>query len=164
MRSIKIGLGFTTLLILMVCFTAYEKQTNRTLAADLNPKLVATINGDSITEEDLEFYKLINRIQIAMNREADGEHLQGNELAESMKFWDNQEKATLDRNTLLTQIIRLRAVALLAKEKGFKATETEVKEEMEAVKQIYDNQPAALKMMKEYGEDRFWKKNASNIN
>lgn len=158
MKRIIIKIGITTLLLLTGCFIVYEKQSNGIMAPDAKPKIVAKINSNPITEEDLDFYQLINRIQLAMNREADGKRLQGKQLKESLDFWDSQEKAAKDKNTLLTQIIRLHAVALLAKEKGYSASETEVKREMDAVKQIYGKQPVALKMIKEYGEKRFWNK------
>lgn len=161
MRRKLIRTGITILILLMGCFIIYEKQSNGTMASEGKQKLVAKINGDSITEEDLDFYKLMNQIQLAMNREAVEKRLKGKQLEELKDFWESQEKAALDRNTLLTQIIRLHAVALLAKEKGYTASEKEVKNEIAAVKQIYSKQPAASKMIKEYGEKRFWHKERS---
>lgn len=145
----------TILLLSALSLFAYINPPEQTLASD--SKIVATINDASITEEDLEFNQLVNRIQLRMNREAAREHLQGKALEESLGYWDKQEQALMDRNTLLTQIIRLRAAALLAKEKGYSATETEVKKEINNAKQIYLSQPAALEMIKEYGEEHFWK-------
>jgi hypothetical protein len=156
-----IRIGMTILLLVMSCVIAYEKHSNRIMASEADQKLVAKINNDTITEEDLDFYKVINRIQIEMNREADRKRLQGKELEESINFWNNQEKSAMNRNTLLTQIIRLHAAALLAKEKGYTASETEVKKEMDEVKQIYGKEPNALKMIKAYGEKRFWNKEHS---
>lgn len=152
-------IGLISVLLLGICLTVYEKQSNG--ASDGKQKPVATINGEAINEEDLEFYKVINRIQIAMNREAVEKQLQGKELEESMKFWDRQEAAAKDRNTLMTQIIRLHAVALLAKEKGYMASEPEVSTELEAVKKIYGEHPAASKAIQEYGEKQFWNKEHS---
>jgi hypothetical protein len=148
-------------LLVMGCVIAYEKHSNKILASEANQKLVAKINNDTIYEEDLNFYKVINRIQVEMNREADRKRLQGKELEESLNFWNNQEKAAMDRNTLLTQIIRLHAAALLAKEKGYTASEAEVNKEIDDVKQIYNKEPNALKMIKAYGENRFWNKELS---
>jgi hypothetical protein len=158
-RTIRIGI--TILLLGMGCVIAYEKHSNRIMASEADQKIVAKINSDTITEEDLDFYKVINRIQVEMNREADRNRLQGKELEESISFWNNQEKAAMDRNTLLTQMIRLHAAALLAKEKGYTASEAEVKKEMDDVKQIYGKEPNALKMIKAYGEKRFWNKELS---
>jgi hypothetical protein len=158
-RTIRIGI--TILLLVMGCVIAYEKHSNRIMASEADQKIVAKINSDTITEEDLDFYKVINRIRVEMNREADRNRLQGKELEESISFWNNQEKAAMDRNTLLTQMIRLHAAALLAKEKGYTASEAEVKKEMDDVKQIYGKEPNALKMIKAYGEKRFWNKEFS---
>lgn len=119
-------------------------------------KMVASINGENITTEDVEFYKLINMIQIEMYREADEKRYKDKELEEVMKYWDQQESAAKDENTLLTQIIRLRAMALLGEEKGHKATAEEIQEKLQDTKKAYENSPRAQKMIKEYGETNFW--------
>lgn len=119
-------------------------------------EVVAKINGEEITKEDLNFYQLINVMQIAMYREADKKKYAGSELEQAMKYWDAQEKDAKTQNLLLTQAIRLRAVALLAKEKGHQATNQEINQEIEKVKEIYKQQPVATKMIQEYGEEKFW--------
>lgn len=117
---------------------------------------VASINGEWITNEDLEFYEFINKLHIEINRETDKEKYTGEKLEEAMAYWDNQEKLNQDKNQLLTQIIRLRAMAMLGQEKGHKAFDQEVSEAVENVRTQYNGSEAAKKLIKEFGEEKFW--------
>lgn len=121
-------------------------------------EIVATINGAPITQEDLRFYEVINRIQIALYKERDQAIYTGAELERVMKFWDEREKEAKHPNALLTQVIRLRAMDLLGKEKGYKPDQQEVAKQVNAVKEQYAKSPAVQSMIKEYGEDQFWAK------
>lgn len=119
-------------------------------------KGVATVNGEVITSEDIEFYSFINKLHIAISRSLDEQKLSGKELEEAQAYWDTQEKMNENQNQLLTQIIRLRAMAILGEEKGHKATPEEVKTAIETVRQQYAGHEIAGKMIKEFGEDKFW--------
>jgi hypothetical protein len=119
-------------------------------------KGVATINGELITYEDIEFYKFINKLHIAITRAEGEKNLTGEKLDEARAYWDSQEKQTENQNSLLTQMIRLRAMAELGKEKGYTATDEEVSAAIEAVRTQYSAKPVAAEMIKEFGEDRFW--------
>lgn len=126
---------------------------------DLNVKKaegVASINGEWITNEDLEFYEFINKLHIEINRETDRVKYTGEKLDEALAYWDNQEKLNQDKNQLLTQIIRLRAMAMLGLEKGHKATEQEVNDVIEKVRSQYDNSEVAQKLIADFGEEKFW--------
>lgn len=137
----------------LVTFTVNKGEAS---AAEFPEGVVATINGDEITTEDLEFYEFINNVQIAMYREADKAKYKGKELEEAMKYWDAQEKAAKNKSTLLTQIIRLRAMALLAEEKGHTASEGEILAKLNETKNMYKTSPVAQQMIKEFGEEKFW--------
>jgi hypothetical protein len=134
-------------------------QAKETKAA--SSQAVALINGQEISKEDMEFYTFINQLQIAMYREKDRTKYQGKELEEALKYWDGQEEVSKNSNTLLTQIIRLRAVALLAEEKGHQATEAEITKAMDDVRAIYEQSPVASELIREYGDERFWSKQKS---
>ena len=120
------------------------------------PEGVASINGEWITYEDLDFYKFINYLQLAINRETDQKRYTGDELKEALTYWESQEKLVEDQNQLLTQIIRLRAMAMLAEEKGHSATESEVETEINKVRDQYHQFESAKAMINEYGEEKFW--------
>lgn len=119
-------------------------------------KGVATINGEVITSEDIEFYRFINKLHIAISRSADEKKYSGKELEDALAYWDAQEKMNENQNQLLTQIIRLRAMALLGEEKGHKATPEEVKAAIETVRKQYAEHEIAGEMIKEFGEEKFW--------
>lgn len=118
----------------------------------------ALINGEWITDNDMEFYHFINDLHIAISRVQDEQTYKGKALEEAMAYWDSQEKMNEDRNQLLTQIIRLRSIALLGTEKGHKATKDEIEAEITKVKAQYNQFEIAKEMIKEYGEQRFWGK------
>lgn len=122
---------------------------------------VATINGEWITENDIEFYHFINKLHIGISREKDEQTYKGEALEEALAYWDAQEKLTSDRNQLLTQIIRLRSMALLGAEKGHTASQKEIDEEIKKVKEQYYQFEVAKNMIKEFGEDKFWSKQQS---
>jgi hypothetical protein len=117
---------------------------------------VATINGELITTEDIEFYRFINKLHIAISRSEDEKRLTGKELEEALAYWDSQEKLNDNQNQLLTQIIRLRAMALLGQEKGHEATSDEVEKALMTVRAQYGQHEIAQDMIKKYGEERFW--------
>ncbi|MEH7113624.1 FixH family protein [Neobacillus niacini] len=120
------------------------------------PKGVASINGEWITNEDLNFYKFINYLQLAINRETDQKRYTGDQLKEALSYWDSQEKLVEDKNQLLTQIVRLRAMAMLAEEKGHTTVDTEIETEINKVRDQYNQFESAKAMIKEYGEEKFW--------
>ncbi|WP_226086242.1 FixH family protein [Mesobacillus sp. S13] len=117
---------------------------------------VASLNGEWITDEDLEFYQFINKLHIEINRETDREKYTGEKLDEALAYWDNQEKLNQDKNQLLTQIIRLRAMAMLGLEKGHEATDEEVNSAIEKVRAQYSSSDAAKTLITQFGEEKFW--------
>lgn len=120
------------------------------------PKGVAKLNGEWITGDDLAFYKLINKLQLEINREAAEKQYSGKQLEEELAYLDSQEKMAEDQNQLLTQIIRLRSMAMLAGEKGHKASPAEVDQAVAKAREQYYEFDSAKKLIKEFGEDKFW--------
>ncbi len=121
-------------------------------------KGVATVNGELITQQDIDFYRFINKLHIAIGKEENGKKLQGEELKNANAYLNSQEKQIENQNTLLTQIIRLRAMAILGEEKGYKAEEAEVTAEIDKIKAQYDQYDVAKQMILEYGVENFWTK------
>lgn len=133
------------------------KKTEKIIEMNVTkPEGVAKINGDWITDEDISFYKLINKLQLEINREGAKKKYTGKQLEEELAYLESQEKTIEDKNQLLTQIIRLRAIALLASEKGHKATETEVDAALLKAREQYNQYEPAKKLINEYGEEKFW--------
>lgn len=117
---------------------------------------IASINGELINEEDLDFYRFINKLHIEISRQTDKDKYEGAALDEAMSHWDRQDELNKDNSQLLTQIIRLRSMALLAVEKGHVAIQEEVNLEIEKVRDQYNQQEVAKKLIKEFGEAKFW--------
>lgn len=142
-----------------VAFTLEKdgKKTEKVMDIQVTkPKGVATINGEWITNEDIAFYKFINRLQLEINREAAKKKFSGKQLEEELAYLESQEKLNDDKNQLLTQIIRLRSMAMLANEKGHKASAEEVEAALGKAREQYNQYAAAKKLITEYGEEKFW--------
>ncbi len=120
------------------------------------PKGVAKINGEWITHEEVAFYKLINQLQLAINREAAEKKYSGKQLEEELSYLSSQEKVAADKNQVLTQIIRLRSMAMLAEEKGHKADEAAVSQAVEKARGQYNQFDSTKRLISEYGEEKFW--------
>jgi hypothetical protein len=135
----------------------YGKKTVEVIELNVTkPKGVAKINGEWITDEDVSFYKFISQLQPEINREGAQKKYKGKQLEEELAYLDTQAKTLEDKNQLLTQIIRLRAMALLADEKGHKADEAEVDQALLKAREQYDQYESAKKLINEYGEEKFW--------
>ncbi|MEH7127650.1 FixH family protein [Neobacillus drentensis] len=133
------------------------KKTEKVIDMNVTkPEGVAKINGEWITDEDISFYKLINKIQLEINREGAKKKYKGKQLEEELAYLESQEKTIEDKNQLLTQIIRLRAIALLASEKGHKATDAEVDAALLKAREQYNQYEPAKKLINEFGEEKFW--------
>ncbi|MGG3561479.1 FixH family protein [Neobacillus rhizosphaerae] len=133
------------------------KKTEKVIDINVTkPKGVAKINGDWITNEDVAFYKFINELQLEINREAAKKKYTGKQLEEELSYLESQEKVNDNKNQIVTQIIRLRSMAMLANEKGHQATATEVDAALGKAREQYNQYESAKKLITEYGEEKFW--------
>ncbi|MFL6556399.1 MAG: FixH family protein, partial [Bacillus sp. (in: firmicutes)] len=133
------------------------KKTEKVIKLNVTkPKGVAKINGEWITNEDVSFYKFINQLQLEINRESAQKTYSGKQLEEELAYLDTQEKTLEDKNQLLTQIIRLRAMAILADEKGHKADAAEVDAALGKAHEQYNQYDSSKKLINEYGQEKFW--------
>ncbi|MDR6120907.1 transcriptional regulator of met regulon [Bacillus sp. SLBN-46] len=120
------------------------------------PKGVAKINGEWVTNEDVAFYQFINQLQLEINREAAKKKYTGKQLEEELTYLESQEKVNNNKNQVLTQIIRLRSMAMLANEKGHQATAAEVDAALGKAREQYNQYDSAKRLITEYGKEKFW--------
>lgn len=142
-------------------FTLTKDGKSSEKVIDINvakPKGVAKLNGEWITAEDVAFYKLINQLQLEINREAAKASYSGEQLEEELAYLASQQKMNDDQNQLLTQIIRLRSMAMLAEEKGHQTDNAEIDAALEKVRAQYNQYESAKKLISSYGEEKFWTK------
>ncbi|MDQ0200937.1 FixH family protein [Neobacillus ginsengisoli] len=116
---------------------------------------VAIINGKWIKNEDLKFYELISKLQLTIDREAAQKKYSGPQLEEELSYLDSQEKTAKDKNRLLTQIIRIRAMALLAEEKEHKATAETIQNAINKDHDQYNQYDSTKKLIQAFGESKF---------
>lgn len=116
---------------------------------------IASINGQWINEEDLQFYQLVNKLQLTINREVAEKKYSSSTLQDQLSYIDSQEKDSNDQNQLLTQIIRIRAMALLGQQKGHQATATDIQDAIARDHHQYDIYPSTKKLIQAFGEEKF---------
>jgi hypothetical protein len=116
---------------------------------------VAMINGQWVKNEDLQFYQLVNKLQLEINRENAKKTYTGSQLEDELAYIDSQEKNAKDQNQLLTQIIRIRSMALLAEERGHQATSDAIAGAIAKDHAQYDQYPAVKSLITSFGEKKF---------
>ena len=133
------------------------KKTEKVIDINVTkPKGVAKINGEWVTNEDVAFYQFINNLQLEINREAAKKKYTGKQLEEELAYLESQEKVNNNKNQVLTQIIRLRSMAMLANEKGHQATAAEVDASLGKAREQYNQYESAKRLIADYGEEKFW--------
>jgi hypothetical protein len=118
---------------------------------------VAKINGLAITMEDVRFYQTLSQIGIAIGKETDQAKYKGEELKERLNYWERQNQHLQQIHPSVTHLIELHSMALLAKEKGYSVTKSEVAKELTERKRQYDRYKTAKEIIHQYGEKKFWK-------
>jgi hypothetical protein len=116
---------------------------------------VAMINGQWIKNEDLQFYQLVNKLQLEINRENAKKTYTGSQLEDELAYIDSQEKSAKDQNQLLTQIIRIRSMALLAEERGHQVTTDAITGAIAKDHAQYDQYPAVKSLITSFGDKKF---------
>jgi hypothetical protein len=91
---------------------------------------VVTIAGKVFTYEDLQFYELMNKVDIELNRQQDEQQLQGDKLKDQLAYWDEQIAYHDNFNVNLAKMIQQHTMYLLAQEKGLSVNEAEVTKNM----------------------------------
>jgi hypothetical protein len=121
------------------------------------PQGVAMINGKWITQKEVDFDTFLNYLALAAKKETAQKTYRGKQLEEELSYIKSQESSAADQNQILTQIIRLHSMAILAVEKGHRAGDAEINTAISKARSQYDQYTTAKEMIKEYGEEKFWK-------
>jgi hypothetical protein len=116
---------------------------------------VAMINGQWIKNEDLLFFKLVNKLQLEINRENAKKTYTDSQLEDELAYIDSQEKNAKDENQLLTQIIRIRSMALLAEERGHQVTTDAITGAIAKDHAQYDQYPDVKSLITSFGDKKF---------
>lgn len=129
-----------------------EKGSNDGFQAD---DKVVTINGKVLSYEDLQFYQLMNKVDIELNRAADEQNLSGEELKEKMAYWDEQSKYHDNFNVNLSKMLEQHTMYLLAREKGLDVESAEVAGTIEEFKAKVKQNEAASQLVSAYPDDAY---------
>ncbi|GAE45044.1 hypothetical protein JCM21738_1813 [Mesobacillus boroniphilus JCM 21738] len=116
---------------------------------------VVTINGKVLSYEDLQFYQLMNKIDIELNRAVDEKNLQGEELKEKMDYWDEQSKYHDNFNVNLSKMMEQHTMYLLAREKGLDVESAEVGGTIDEFKAKVNQNEAASQLVSAYPDDAY---------
>lgn len=116
---------------------------------------VVTINGKVLSYEDLQFYQLMNKVDIELNRAVDENKLEGEELKEKLAFWDEQLKYHDNFNVNLSKMMEQHTMYLLAREKGLDVDTAKVGKSVEEFKDKVAQNEAASQLVSSFPEDAY---------
>ncbi|WNF22906.1 hypothetical protein [Mesobacillus jeotgali] len=116
---------------------------------------IVTINGKVLSYEDLQFYQLMNKVDIELNRAADEKNLEGEELKEKLSFWDEQLKYHDNFNVNLSKMMEQHTMYLLAREKGLDVETAEVNKTVEEFKVKVAQNEAASQLVSDFPADAY---------
>lgn len=115
--------------------TATAENTNENQKE--SDQIYASVGGKKIPQEEMDYECFRAQLQSALS----------NKL---------KDDTCPPEKTLISQIVELRAVDYLADLKGVSATEEEVQQRMEAIKQELSSSETFKEMIVSYGEEKFW--------
>ncbi|MBT2692268.1 hypothetical protein [Bacillus sp. ISL-55] len=129
-----------------------EESSNDGFQAD---DKVATINGKVLSYEDLQFYQLMNKVDIELNRAVDEKSLQGEELKEKLAYWDDQLKYHDNFNVNLSKMMEQHTMYLLAREKGLDVETAQVRKTVEEFTTKVAQNEAASQLVSDFPADAY---------
>lgn len=100
-------------------------------------EIYASVGGKKIPQEEMDYECFRAQLQNALSNKP-------------------KDTSCPPEKTLISQIVELRAVDYLADLKGVTATEEEVQQRMEAIKQELSSSETFKEMIASFGEDKFW--------
>lgn len=113
---------------------------------------VVTIDGDDMTYDDLEFYTLMDKIKIELNRAEDEKNLTGDELTDKNAYWDEQIAQYENVNIGLQSMIEIKSMSLLAEEKNYFVPDEKLDKKVKDFEKKTDGNEAVDQLIAEYGE------------
>lgn len=113
---------------------------------------VVTIDGEDMTYDDLEFYTLMDKIKIELNRAEDEKNLTGDELTDKNAYWDEQIAQYENVNIGLQSMIEIKSMSLLAEEKNYFVPDEKLDDKVDEFEQKTDGNEAVGQLIAEYGE------------
>lgn len=116
---------------------------------------VVTINGKVLSYEDLQFYQLMNKVDIELNRSVDEKNLEGEQLKEKLAYWDEQLNYHDNFNVNLSKMIEQHTMYLLAREKKLDVETAEVTKTVEEFTARVAQNEAASKLVTAYPSDAY---------
>lgn len=116
---------------------------------------VVTISGKVLSYEDLQFYQLMNKVDIELNRSVDEKNLEGENLKEKLAYWDEQLKYHDNFNVNLSKMIEQHAMYLLAREEGLDVENAAVAKTVKDYTAKAAQNEAASQLISEFPTDAY---------
>lgn len=118
---------------------------------------VLTINGITIKKEQFDFYVLMNKVTIELQRHANVQVEIAKKTNANRAYWEEQLQQVENENVQLQSVIEWVAMALLAEEKGYVITKEELQQQLDKYRRQLKNVPHANAMVTSFGETLFEK-------
>lgn len=125
-----------------------KDNTEMTESAFIDGKVV-TINGKTFDESDLDFYTLMNKVKITLEKEiAEDDTSRYNE---QLKYYDYV-------NANLQSLIELYSMTLLAEEKNYFVPDEKLQQQKQSFNEKISESEEASKLIDQFGEDIYKQK------
>lgn len=118
-----------------------QNQGNQSKSEDIKQQkeqIYASVGGEKISQEEMDYECFRAKLQNALANKA-------------------EQNSCPPEKAMISQIVELKAVDYLAKEKGVTAKEEEVQKRIEKLKKDEANDATFQKMVASFGVDKFWK-------
>src|SRR5690625_6670019 len=116
---------------------------------------VVTIEDKIFLYEDLEFYKLMNQIQVDINLEEERSTIDEENIEERAEFWNEQLEYYDNLNVNLQSLIETYAMSLLAEEKNYFVPEDKLEASVAELTEKIEANEAAKQLVEQYGEKKY---------
>lgn len=116
---------------------------------------VVTIKDKTFSEEELAFYKLMNKIKVELQLAQDVDELAGEEAEERITYLKEQIDYYDHYNANLQELIEVYSMSLLAEEKNYFVPDEKLEDNVQEFKELISGIEEIEQRIAEFGEDDF---------
>ena len=138
-------------LFLIGCTTSAESNTETTeeeQPVETNDSRVVTIQEKTFEMDDLDFYTLMNKVKLMLQKEADANENNVSYYEEQLEYYENI-------NVNLQSLIELYAMSLLAEEKNYFVPDEKLRDAVEDFNEQVAGSEEATELVEEFGREMY---------
>ncbi|WP_262175748.1 hypothetical protein [Saccharococcus sp. Marseille-Q5394] len=144
-----------SMLVLSACADKSEtpEQSGTETVETTKSEDVAKIEGTTFAMKDMEFYSLMQVIDMELTKARKAENLEGKALEQSNAYWDEEIARFENPNIQLQKLIEIHAMSLIGKEKHYYIHPDKLERKIADFKDAIAGNAEIQAMLKEFGKD-----------